>query len=142
MKTKFFLFIGLCVLLSSFAFTPAYAGGDVAKDEVMSKFVSFSEEWVQKLNRNHTFSKIKKTVMPLPEGFQGKYHEIDKSTIVCTVKPTKSKKIPFLGILRYTESVYVSAADSRATAKKGPYSCDKQVRVTEIFNYSNGRWQF
>ena len=142
MKKNHFYVAALAFSLSLLLSSSAFAGGDTTKDEAMSKFVSFSEKWVQVLNKKHNFSRLKKVVLPAEQGFQGKYHEIDKETIVCKVKPTKSKKVPFIGILRYTESIYISEADSKNAAKNGPYTCNKEIAVTEVFNFSNGKWQY
>jgi hypothetical protein len=58
------------------------------------------------------------------------------------VKATGDKASPYVGVLKYEEHTYASHAGSAELAQQGPFECEKQVVVTEIFRYSCGKWQY
>ena len=58
------------------------------------------------------------------------------------VKATGDKFSPFVGLMKYEEQTFQSRADTPELAKKGPFKCEKEVIITEIFRYSKGKWVF
>ncbi len=58
-----------------------------------------------------------------------------------SVKKTKYKTSPYIGILKYKEKKYISTANTRQKARKGPFTCTTVCPVTEIFVYHEGKWQ-
>lgn len=116
------------------------------KDEDLARmherFTQFAHTWVAKLNRNHTASRSRMKISKNGDGsYHAKFHQFDGSTIICRVKRTKSAKVPFVGILKYKERIYQSVGDSENECRNGDFEPVRTIAVTEIFNYSNNRWQ-
>ena len=107
---------------------------------IHAEFARFAQTWVAMLNRNHRFSRSRMKVEHLDGGYVAHYNLMDGDTIICQIRPTSSKSVPYLGILKYKERRYERTADSATECMDGDFRQISIVAHTEIFNYQNGRW--
>ncbi len=129
----------LAIGLFSIAFS---AAADNAKQLESKNFNRFAKTWVKKLNRSHIKGITRMEVLRNPDGsYLARYHHIDPTSVSCTVKKTSSKRKGYVGLLKYTESVYECTAPSPEKARKGDFKVSKAMRVTEIFSNSGKGWR-
>jgi hypothetical protein len=120
-------------------FSPCSAADDEA---VKKAFEVFQNDWIAKMNHHGEFGKDKIKVEKDSQGrYCAVYRLIAKDT-ESEVKPTGDKASPYVGVLKYEEQTYANRADSPELAKQGPFECEKQVLVTEIFRYAGGKWLY
>ena len=134
--------IVLClVLLGILAMTPCL--GVAADDEEVKKaFDVFQNDWIAKLNQHGEVGEDKIKVERDPQGrYRASYRAIAKDR-QCEVKATGDKASPYVGVLKYEEQTFVSTADTPELARLGPFTCEKEVAVSEIFRYSKGKWLY
>lgn len=125
----------ICFVLFSYCF---------AEEDLVSKtgFDAFSGKWLQTFSEKGCSSRQKACAIQDPSKpgtVIMQYQEISE-VISKEVKPTGNKATPYVGILKYNVFVYESEGVSAAEAKQGPFHKTKEVTLTEIFRYSNGKW--
>jgi hypothetical protein len=139
-KPKGFKIFLCCLVLFGIValyFSPCSAADDEA---VKKAFEVFQLDWIAKMNKHGDFGMEKIKVEKDSQGrYCAVYRVIAKDT-ESEVKPTGDKASPYVGVLKYEEHTFANHADSPELAKKGPFECEKQVLVTEIFRYAGGKW--
>ncbi len=58
------------------------------------------------------------------------------------IKKTKEQDAPYIGILKYRETLYNCTAQTCEEASAGPFTRLSEYPVSEIFLYRDGRWQY
>ncbi|MCU0572773.1 MAG: hypothetical protein MUF52_13950 [Syntrophobacteraceae bacterium] len=132
----------LCfVLLGILAMTPCL--GVAADDEEVKKaFDVFQNDWIAKLNQHGEVGEDKIKVERDPQGrYRASYRAIARDRQY-EVKATGDKNSPYVGVLKYEEQTFVSTADTPELARLGPFACEKEVVISEIFRYSKGKWLY
>jgi hypothetical protein len=108
--------------------------------EVVKAFDVFHKEWVERLRTQGDYGPNKVQVEKDSSGrYSAKYRVLEKVDST-EVKSSGDKLSPYVGLLRYEESVFASYGDSPDQARQGPFVSEKQVVITEIFRYSKGKW--
>lgn len=129
------------VLAASLIFPLSYC---FAEEDLVVKtgFDTFSSKWLQLFTEKGCSNRQKACVVQdpnKPNTIVMQYHEITE-VVGKEVKTTGNKAAPYIGILKYKVMVYESEGVSVEEAKRGPFYKTKQVTMTEIFRYSNGKW--
>ena len=141
-RSKGFQCLLFCLVLFGLVamnFPPCSAADDEA---VKKAFEVFQSDWIVKLNHHGQFGTDKIKVEKDPQGrYCATYRVIAKDT-ESEVKATGDKASPYVGVLKYEEHTYASCADSPELAKQGPFECERQRAITEIFRYSGGKWHY
>ncbi|MCX7822163.1 MAG: hypothetical protein N2260_01810 [Syntrophobacterales bacterium] len=125
----------ICLLSTSYCL----AGEDLV---VKTGFDIFSNKWLQTFSEKGCSNLQRTCVVQDPEKPKTvimQYQEVAE-VISKEVKSTASKATPYIGILKYVVFVYESEGASVAEAKKGPFHKKREITMTEIFRYSNGKW--
>jgi hypothetical protein len=115
-----------------------------ASDEMEAKqsFEVFKEAWLGKLNQHGEYGWEKiKVEQESQDSCAARYKIITRATD-SEVKATGDKLTPFVGILKYEEQTYICRASTSELAKQGPFTCEREVVITEIFRYANGKWLY
>jgi len=119
---------------------PLYLDEDLASKH--ADFSSFAKTKVSTLNRNHRLSKSRMQIIQQPDGsFLARFHSIDNTSLVCKVRRSKSKSIPYVAILSYKEKVFEAVAASRAACRSAEFIPVAVIPNRHIFSYKKGRWQ-
>jgi len=74
------------------------------------------------------------------DSYTARYKIITRATD-SEVKATGDKLTPFVGILKYEEDLQQSRHYVEL-AKQGPFASEREVVITEIFRYANGKWLY
>ena len=106
-----------------------------------ASFLDFAFSRIQILNRNYMHTPENILIEPNQALFIARYHKTDPSSVTIEVKQINSGLTPFIGILRYVETVYESNGACPASVVDGPFSPVHHRKVTEIFRYVQNRWQ-
>ncbi len=106
-----------------------------------ASFLEFSFSRINIINRNYIHTPENIFIEPVDALFVARYKKVEPSSISIEVKNTGSSMTPFIGILKYTESVYESNGGCRIGVIDGPFSPVRHRRVTEIFRYVQNRWE-
>ncbi|QJB55526.1 hypothetical protein [Pseudodesulfovibrio sp. zrk46] len=119
---------------------PLYLDEDLASKH--ADFSSFAKTKVSSLNRNHRLSKSRMQIIPQPDGtYRARYHSIDDQSLVCKVRRSKSKTIPYVAILSYKEKVYEAVGASPDACRKAEFIPVAIIPNRHIFSFKKGRWQ-
>ncbi len=114
----------------------------LAKDHSLHiHFLDFAFSRIHALNRHYLHTPENIFIESAGASFIARYHKVDPSSVSIEVKKTNSSQTPFVGILRYIESVYESNGGCRISVAQGPFNPVHHRRVTEIFRYVQNRWQ-
>lgn len=114
-----------------------------AEDEAVRKaFDVFQNDWIAKMNHHGQFGADKIKVEKDPQGLYRATYRVIAQNPESEVKATGDKGSPYIGVLKYEEHTYACRADSPELSQQGPFECEKQVVVTEIFRYSRGKWLY
>jgi len=114
-----------------------------ADDEAVRKaFDVFQSDWIAKMNHHGQFGADKIKVEKDPQGLYRATYRVIAQNPESEVKATGDKGSPYIVVLKYEEHTYACLADSPELAQQGPFECEKQVVVTEIFRYSRGKWLY
>lgn len=110
--------------------------------EIVQQFEQFQKNWMKLLDSRGMYGLdyVEMQQDPYTKGgivaSYKKLGQIESSR----VKKTGRKGCPYVGVLKYSELVFVSRGASPEAAKKGPFSKKYEKSVTEIFRYANGKW--
>lgn len=144
MKKKFYLFL-LIIILAAIHHSGSEAQDTsmiLGKDHVLHEnFHDFAFSRVQLINSNYMHTPENMSVRPLGSRYVARYQSADPSSITVQVKKTDSVQTPFIGVLRYIESVHESRGQCRVSVLDGPFHPVEQRRITEIFRYVQNKWQ-
>lgn len=117
-------------------------GGEEQLDARKSDFVRFAQAKLAEMNRNHRLSRSRMQIDKLPDGScRARYHQIDETTMACEVNRSKSKTIPYVGVLSYREHVYEAACPTPAACKQANFAAVSMIPNRHIFSYANGTWK-
>lgn len=144
MKKKFYLFLLIMVL--ALIHHPGAEAQDASmvlgKDHVLHEnFHDFAYTRIQMINSNYMHTPENMLVEPLGSRYVARYQSVDPSTITVQVKKTDSGRTPFIGVMRYIESVHESSGQCRVSVLDGPFRPVQRRRITEIFRYVQNGWQ-
>ena len=132
------LFFGL---LLAFGSIPVFARDEVPAEEA---FIRFQKEWLDGLNRHGKFGESHMRVEREPDhggAYVARYSELTGPTAY-EIKKTGQSKVPYIGVLHYEERSYLSKGKTPEEAGAGPFQCEKQTAITEIFRFSDGKWVY
>lgn len=107
---------------------------------IEDQFALFSQNWIDKIDRNFTARVGNVTFERNSEGYVGRYMQVDRDSVSWSVKQTTNSPPTYIGLLEYTEWTYESSALTREDAALGPFVPVRGRKVTEIFQYSANRW--
>jgi hypothetical protein len=124
------------VLVAALGFsTAAFAGppAKVAPSEsgrvnVETQFRAFAKTWMDRQEASE--AKMKRDASGPGATARGVSDDFK-----IELRPTGNAKAPYVGILRYTEQTYDCGGTNGCTERDS-------TRVTEIFKYQAGRWQY
>lgn len=119
---------------------PIYLDEDLASKH--ADFSNFAKTKISSLNRNHRLSKSRMQIVKQSDGsFLARYHSIDTATLICKVRRSKSKTIPYVGVLRYKEKIMESVGTSPEDCRQGEFIPVAIIPNRHIFSYKKGAWQ-
>jgi hypothetical protein len=106
-----------------------------------ASFLDFSFSRINVINKNYIHTPENIFIEPVDALFVARYRRVEPASISVEVRQTGSARTPFIGVLKYTESVYESNGGCRIGVVEGPFNPVRHRRVTEIFRYVQNRWQ-
>ena len=142
MKSSKGAWVGLLVV--GFLVCP-YAFGYAADDtQVQSSFLAFQKTWIQKLNKEGRYGEKSMRVDRSAEDrslFVARY-DVVKEAGECRIKKTGQTTCPYVGVMRYEVWTCSAKGKTQDEAKRGPFDCQPQSEITEIFRYAGGMWVY
>jgi hypothetical protein len=115
--------------------------GDDALVAMNDSFQKFAKTKVRNLNRNHKFSRSRMQVKKQRNGlYCARFHKIDDSSLKFKVRRSKSKSVPYVGILSYQEKVFEALGSTPEECKKGKFNAVSVIPNKHIFSYKKGAW--
>lgn len=106
-----------------------------------TEFAEFARDWVDKLNRQPTFSPDNGNVSAGENGFTVRYHQLQYRSAV--VRESVTMPGNFSGLLRYWDVLVECSGATESEAKNGG-KCEKVEGTAqaycEIFQFKNGKW--
>ncbi|MBI9081365.1 MAG: hypothetical protein JEY79_16690 [Pseudodesulfovibrio sp.] len=119
---------------------PLYLDEDLASKH--ANFSNFAKGTIQSLNRNHHLSKSRMQIVKQSDGlYRARYHSIDSASLVCKVRRSKSKAIPYVGVLRYKERIFEAVAVSPEACRASEFIPVAIIPNRHIFSFKKGAWQ-
>jgi hypothetical protein len=122
-----------------------YSVGSAADDtQVESSFLSFQKTWIQKLNKEGRYGEKTMRVDRSPDDrsqFVARY-DLVKEAGPCRIKKTGQTACPYVGVMRYEVWTCTAKGKTQDEAKRGPFQCQPQSEITEIFRYAGGMWVY
>ncbi len=119
---------------------PIYLDEDLASKH--ADFSNFAKSKVTALNRNHRLSRSRMQIVKQPDGsYRARFHTIDNDSLVCKVRRSKSKSVPFVGVLSFKEKIFEAIAISPEACRKAEFIPVAVIPNRHIFSYKKGRWQ-
>nr|WP_321513578.1 hypothetical protein [uncultured Pseudodesulfovibrio sp.] len=119
---------------------PVYLDHDLAKKH--ADFTRFAKVRVKAMDSNHRMSKSRMKVTKLPDGnYKALYHAIDYDSVVCKVRYSSSKSIPYVAILSYREMVMEAIGQSPEDCLSAEFKAVSIIPNRQIFSHKKGRWQ-
>ncbi len=116
---------------------PVYLDEDLARQH--KAFKSFARVKISSLNRNHRFSRSRMVVTKMPDGtYKARYHAISPDSMVCKVRRSKSKTVPYVGVLSYKEQIFEASGATASEARHAAFHAVKVIPNRHIFCYKNG----
>jgi hypothetical protein len=116
---------------------PQYLDEDLVKQH--KAFRSFARVKISALNRNHRFSRSRMVVTKMADGtYKARYHVIAPESMVCQVRRSKSKTVPYVGVLSYKEKIFEASGTTAKEARKAQFHTVKVIPNRHIFCYKNG----
>lgn len=118
---------------------PAYLDEDLATKH--ATFTSFARTKVKSFNRNHRLSRSRMQIVKQPDGsYLARYHHIDDQSLICKVRRSKSKTVPYVGVLTYKERVFEAVAESPDACRSAEFIPVAVIPSRHIFSYKQGAW--
>ncbi|WP_316897392.1 hypothetical protein [Pseudodesulfovibrio indicus] len=105
-------------------------------------FEKFAKTRAQALNRNHRLSRQRMLITKQPDGsYLARYHAIDIDSISTKVSRSKSKTIPFVGVMRFQEMIMEAVGNSPELCRTAHFKPVSAIPNRQIFSYKKGTWQ-
>ncbi|MBN2428839.1 MAG: hypothetical protein JXK94_10935 [Deltaproteobacteria bacterium] len=139
----------LFLVLSTLLAAPIFAGqqktktspGDEKLVAMNASFQQFAQAKIKKLNNNHQHSRSRMQIQKTGNGlYCARFHEIDGSSLKYKVRRSKSKSVPYVGILSYQERVYEALGRSPEDCKNGKFAAISVIPNKHIFSFKKGAW--
>lgn len=103
------------------------------------EFRSFARGKIGSLNRNHRFSRSRMRIEQQADGtWKARYHHIEQATMTCQVRRSKSKTVPYVGVLSYRENIYEATGATPAECRTAEFRTVRAIPNKHIFSYKNG----
>lgn len=119
---------------------PVYLDEDLASKH--ADFSRFVKSKVSALNRNHRLARSRMEIVKLPDGsYRARFHRIDGGSTVCKVRRSKSKTVPYVGIVSYKEQIFEAVASSREGCRTAQFIPVAVIPNRHIFSFKKGHWQ-
>lgn len=119
---------------------PIYLDEDMASKH--ADFSRFAKSKVSSLNQNHRLSRSRMQIMQQPDGtYRARFHAIDNTSLVCKVRRSKSKTVPFVGVLSYKEKVFEAVAETPDACRQAEFIPVAVIPNRHIFSLKQGSWQ-
>jgi hypothetical protein len=121
--------------------TPGYAAEDT---QVESSFLAFQKTWIQKLNKEGRYGEKSMQVDRSAEDrslFVARY-DVVREAGACRIKKTGQTACPYVGVMRYEIWTCTAKGKTHDEARRGPFDCQPQSEITEIFRYAGGLWVY
>jgi hypothetical protein len=115
---------------------PARIAPDGGADRVRASFESFAKDWMTRAQARSERDRANPRLAPGAKDLVATYREVGKDFEI-ELEPTGRPASPFVGVLRYSESV-VTCADLHGTDCRVVAT----VPVTEVFRLRDGRWVY
>jgi hypothetical protein len=112
-------------------------GAPPGHEGAYKSFDQFATDWMQKMERAEAHGRAHPRVQAVAGRPALSYRGYDDKDFQIELKTTGHAQAPYVGILRYRESLY-QCADQKATQ----CSVAETTPVTEIFRFQNGRWVY
>lgn len=124
----------------------ATAGSSIASDKDLAiqhqNFSRFAKSKIKQMNRNHKHSQSRMAITRQADGtYKARYHRINGSTVKAKVKRSKSKSIPYVGILSYREEVLECSAPDVSGFDDSLFAVVEVIPNRQIFSYQGGAWK-
>jgi hypothetical protein len=122
-----------------------YSEGSAAEDtQAESSFLAFQKTWIQKLNKEGRYGEKSMRVDRSSEDrslFVARYDMV-KEAGACRIKKTGQTACPYVGVMRYEVWTCSAQGKTQDQARRGPFQCQPQSEITEIFRYAGGMWVY
>ena len=122
--------------VSAQAEPPARLDPDAASRGAQASFETFARDWMARAHARSERDRANPRLSPGPKSLVATYREVGPE-FETELQPTSRPATPFVGVLRYSESV-VTCADLHATDCR----VVSTVPVTEVFRLRDGRWVY
>lgn len=120
----------------------APAGQDKELSAMLENFSEFAKRKLVALGQNHHMSKLRMQIVRQPDGtYRARYHSIDEQSLKCKVRRSKSKTVPFVGVLTFHEKVLEAVAASPEACRQAQFSVVQVIPNRHIYSYKQDRWQ-
>ncbi len=134
----------LMLMFSGIAFAASVTATEVDKDLAVQhqNFSRFAESKIKQLNRNHRYAHSRMVITRQANGtYKARYHRINGSTVKAKVRRSKSKDIPYVGILSYREEILESSATDMDGFDDSLFAVVEVIPNRQIFSYQGGTWK-
>jgi len=119
---------------------PVYLDEDLASKH--ADFSKFAKSKISSINRNHRLSRSRMEIVAQPDGsYRARFHSIDGGSLICKVRRSKSKTIPFVGVLSYKEKIFEAVAETPEACRKAEFIPVAVIPNRHIFSFKKGSWQ-
>jgi hypothetical protein len=132
------------LLVLGFLVCPCSLGHAAEDTRVESSFLAFQKTWIQKLNKEGRYGEKSMRVDRSAEDrsmFVARY-DVVKEAGACRIKKTGQTACPYVGVMRYEVWTCTAKGKTQDEAKRGPFDCQPQSEITEIFRYAGGMWVY
>ena len=142
MKSSRDLWFWLLVL--GFLVFPCSVVSAAEDTQIESSFLAFQKSWIQKLNKEGRYGEKSMRVDRSPEDrsmFIARY-DVVKEAGARRIKKTGQTACPYVGVMSYEVWSCTAKGKTQDEAKRGPFQCQPQSEITEIFRYAGGMWVY
>lgn len=134
------LLMAPCVIGVALA-PPAAAQKDAELSVMQAAFTKFAQSKLVEMSESQAMARHRMHIVEENGQYLGTYHVFDPETLLCIVRRSRSKSIPFVGTMRYQVKVMQARADSMEAIDDASFSLVKIEPNTQIFSYRKGCWQ-
>lgn len=110
-------------------------------EAVQRSFEQFVKGWMSKLERISAENSRNVHIQSCEGGYQGHFMCYGPECEYW-IKPTGRRDTPYIGYLIYQEKEFLKRGCSPDEAKKDPGTVVSEMKVTEIFRYTKGKWVY
>ncbi|HDQ41065.1 MAG TPA: hypothetical protein ENN39_08580 [Desulfonatronum sp.] len=115
--------------------------GSLQVRQIEREFALFTADWIEKINRSYASRPDRVEIFPQGARYIGRYCIVENDSVLWSVKQVSLSPLAYIGLLEYLEWTFESTAWTQEEALRGPFIPVKGRRITEIFRYSQNRWQ-